>query len=476
MTQKPLWTAQDAADATDGQVSGSWAATGVSIDSRTLEPGDLFIALKGPNFDGHTFIAEALAKGAAAVVSESLPEGMADNTSALLVPDTFKALQDLGEAGRARSQATVIAVTGSVGKTGTKEALQTCLGFQAPTHASVGSFNNQWGVPLSLARLPQEAGYAIFELGMNHPGEIGPLSRMVQPDVAVITAIEAAHTEFFKSLAEIADAKAEIFDGLRPGGAAVLPRDNPHYGQLVSRAEAAGVARVVSFGHDTSADARLLECEVHPDKSEVTAEVAGKPYSFTIAVPGMHWVSNALAVLAAVHAVGGDVWLASQALARLTPPAGRGEQTIVRLPGGPFAVVDETYNASPSSVRAALAVLGNSEVGQGGRRIAVLGDMRELGINSAIEHSALLDVLKAEGIDLVFTCGPEIKVLADVLPESLHGGHREDSVSLAELVAQDICPGDVVLVKGSKAVRMGRVLEALHNLNREARNSAANER
>lgn len=476
MTQKPLWTAEDAVDATGGQAQGSWTASGVSIDSRTLEAGDLFIALKGPNFDGHTFIAEALAQGAAAVVSESLPEGLPETTPALLVPDTFKALQDLGEAARARSQATVIAVTGSVGKTGTKEALQTCLGFQAQTHASAGSFNNHWGVPLSLARLPQEAGYAIFELGMNHSGEIGPLSRMVRPDVAVITAIEAAHTEFFDSLADIADAKAEIFEGLRPGGAAVLPRDNPHYGQLVSRAEAAGVARVVSFGHDTTADARLLECEVHPDKSEVAAEVAGTAHSFTIAVPGMHWVSNALAVLAAVHAVGGDVFLAAQALARLTPPAGRGKQTTVRLPGGPFAVIDETYNASPSSVRAALAVLGNSEVGQGGRRIAVLGDMRELGTNSAVEHGALLDVLKAEGVDLVFTCGPEIKVLAEIVPEAMAGGHREDSAALAEVVAQDVCAGDVVLVKGSKAVRMDRVVKALHALDREARNSAADER
>lgn len=466
-SRTPLWTAEDAAAATGGRTTAPWSATGVSIDTRTLAPGDLFVALEGPNHDAHRFIPDALAKGAAAVVATALPDGTSENAPALIVEDTLTALRDLARAARRRTKARVVAVTGSVGKTGTKEALRTVLAAQGRTHAAAGSLNNHWGVPLSLARMPAETEYAVLEIGMNHPGEIAALVDIVRPDTAVITTVEATHIAHFDSLEQIADAKAEILTGIVDGGAAVLPRDNPHYERLRRHAEAAGVTRVIDFGRATSARARVLNCRLEATGSAVTAEIDGEPLTYEVPLPGEHWVMNSLAVLAAVAAVGADAASAAAALAGLEPPRMRGERHAVRLPGGVLEIIDDSYNASPVSVKAALATLGRSTPSCGGRRIAVLGDMRELGVRSAELHAELAGPLSEAHVDLVFTCGAEISALDAMLPDKQRGGHAEDAGVLAAKVADRVGPGDIVLVKGSRALRMERVVEALKALEQD---------
>jgi len=461
MTQAVLWTAETAARATGGRGTTDWSATGVSIDSRTLVPGDLFVALKGPNFDAHDFIPDALAKGAAAVVAERLPEGAPVDAPALLVDDTLRALHDLGRAARAATGAKVIGITGSVGKTGTKEALRHCLAAQGATHASAASYNNQWGVPLSLARMPADTRFAIFEMGMNAPGEIAALTRLVRPDVAVVTAIEAAHTAFFETLENIADAKSEIFQGVTEGGTAVLPRENSFFERLESAAADAGVARILGFGDHPAADTRLLDCTLHPDRSEVSAAIDGHRVDYTVAIPGAHWVSNSLAVLATVAAIGGDVDRAAAALAGLRAMKGRGARRTIRMAGGTFVLIDDSYNANPSSVRAALAVLGRDAAT---RKVAVLGDMLELGARSAEDHAGLARAVAEAGIDLVFTCGGEMRALHASLPEARRGGHADTAESLAPSVAAAVRPGDAVLVKGSLGARMAKVVAALEAL------------
>lgn len=473
MSEDRLWTAESAAAATGGRPTGAWQARDVSIDSRSLQPGDLFVALKGPNFDGHRFVADALAKGAAAVLVERLPEDAPPDAPTLVVDDTLKALEALARAGRQRSRARVVAVTGSVGKTGTKEALRRCLGVNGRTHASPGSFNNHWGVPLSLARLPADADYAVFELGMNHPGEIAPLAAMVRPDVAVITAIAAAHTAFFESLGGIADAKAEIFEGMPTNGVAVLPRDDPHFERLGEHVRQAGLTRVLSFGRHVMADARLLDCSLHATCSAVTAQVRGHTYDYCLALPGEHWVMNSLAVLAAAAAAGADVGLAAGAMAGLKPVAGRGERHRVDLPAGPFHVIDDSYNANPSSMRAAVDVLARSR-GDDGRLIAVLGDMLELGARSAAHHRALASVLQDARVDLVFTCGSDMGALDAALPAGMRGGHAATADELAPAVSDMVRPGDTILVKGSAGARTGQVVQALLALDRGDLPRAAN--
>jgi UDP-N-acetylmuramoyl-tripeptide--D-alanyl-D-alanine ligase len=448
-------------------------ADGVSIDTRTLHEGDLFVALKGPNHDGHRFIPDALAAGAAAVVAERLPEGTPADAPALLVEDTQAALEALARAARARSRARVVAVTGSVGKTGTKEVLRQCLAAQGKTHASVGSLNNHWGVPLSLARLPADADYAVFELGMNHPGEITPLTRMVCPDVAVITTIAAAHTAFFGSLDENAKAKAEISQGVVLGGAAVLPRDNPYFNRLAEMALNAGVARIIGFGDDAEADARLLDCSLHARCSAVTTEIKGETYDYCLSLPGAHWVTNSIAVLAAVAALGADVGKAAGEMAHLRPVAGRGERHEVRLPGGTVEVIDDSYNANPASMRAAISVLGQGRQ-DGGRLIAVLGDMLELGADSATCHSDLLYPLNEAGVDLIFTCGEEMAALDAVLPLGIRGGHAATAAELAPAVTEAVRAGDTVLVKGSAGAQTGRIVQALLAMDRDDLPKAAN--
>ncbi|MEI6557261.1 MAG: UDP-N-acetylmuramoylalanyl-D-glutamyl-2,6-diaminopimelate--D-alanyl-D-alanine ligase [Rhodospirillaceae bacterium] len=469
----PLWTAEAVIAATGGRCDRDWRAFGVSIDSRTVVPGDLFVALRGPNFDGHGFVAAALAAGAAAALVSERPAGLSAGAPLLFCDDTFIALQNLGRAGRARTAATVIAVTGSVGKTGTKEALLRCLEAQAPTYATAGSLNNHWGVPLSLARLPADCHHGVLELGMNHAGEIGPLSRMVRPAVGLITTIAPAHLEFFASVAAIADAKAELFEGMDQGGTAILNRDNDQFGRLERAARLAGVGHILSFGAADGADARLIACRCEADASMVEAEIGGVRLAYSLSLPGRHLVMNSLGVLLAVRAAGADLEAAARTLAVLPPVKGRGVRRRVALESGAFTLIDESYNASPAAMEASFAVAGAVATGAGGRRLAVLGDMRELGTAADDLHGALAGPLVAAGFDQVFCCGPHMRALYVSLPERVRGAYAEHAGALATVVAAAVRGGDVVLVKGSAGSRMGGVVAALAALDESQAAAAA---
>lgn len=456
-----LWTADEAATATAGRIATPWQAAGVSIDSRTVAGGDLFIAIAGPSHDGHDFVADALAKGAAAAMVSRIPPNVRADAPLLLVADTMRGLVDLARAARERSQARVIAVTGSVGKTGVKEVLRLVLARQAETSATEGSLNNHWGLPLSLARLPRSAHYAVYEMGMNHPGEIAPLSRLAQPDVAVITTVDAVHKAYFTSTEAIADAKAEICTGVRPGAVAVLNRDNAYFERLAAAAAAAGVHRIISFGRHPEADVRPLFTDMGASGSRMRASSPMGPVDVRIPVAGTHWITNSLCVLAAAAAAEADVRQAAAALADFALPKGRGRVHTVNLPGGVLRLIDDSYNASPVSMAASIEVLGRAEPAPGGRRIAVLGDMLELGDEAVALHRGLAGPLRDHGIDLVFTAGPMMAELDAALPAAVRGAHADSSVRLAPLVAAAVHAGDVVAVKGSAGSRMGEVMRAL---------------
>ena len=447
-----LWTSQAADHAVGGNSSRPWECKGISIDTRTLNKGDLFVALKGDAGDGHAFLAEAAAKGAAAaIVSES---------SAVLLPtlpvdDTLKTLELLGVAARTRCAAVRIAVTGSVGKTSTKEMLKRVLQTQAPTHGSVASYNNHWGVPLTLARMPQETQFGIFEVGMNHAGEIIPLSRMIQPHIAIITSIGEAHAGFFDSIDDIARAKAEIFEGMAQGGAALLNRDNPYFELLSQLAQEKGL-NVFSFGHHEKATYRLLAFEKEGEGGHVIAEIGGTHIAYTVPVPGKHWITNSLAVLGAVHLAGADVRKAAQDLATIEAIAGRGQSH-----KGIFTIFDESYNANPVSMRAALEVLGQS---QGTRKVAVLGHMVELGEISQQRHADLLEPLLENKIDLVYCCGPHMIYLFECLPKHMQGGYAPTSAELLPMVIAGVRPGDVISVKASLKTHIKLIVDALLEL------------
>ena len=457
----PLWTRDEAVAATGGACDTDWRASGVSIDSRTLQPGELFVALAGPTHDGHDFIAKALAAGAAAVLAHRRPEGLAAEAPLLLVKDTLEGLRRLGAAARARSRATCLAVTGSVGKTSTKEMLRHVLAAQGPAFAAAASFNNHWGVPLTLARLPAEARYAVFEIGMNHAGEIRPLSRLARPHVALVTQIAPAHIEYFPDgLAGIADAKAEIFEGLEPGGHAVINRDAPQAERLVARATALG-ARVLTFGRHADATVRLLDLSLHATCSAIKARVGRETLDYCLSLPGEHMAMNSLGVLAAVQAAGADLVKAAQAMAGLKGLKGRGQRRTIAVAGGSCELIDDSYNANPVSMAAALAVLGQVRPGPGGRRVAVLGDMLELGAQRDALHAGLATPLLDARVDLLFACGPGMAALFAALPAERRGLHTADSAQLAPRVLASLRPGDVVLVKGSLGSRMARVIETL---------------
>jgi UDP-N-acetylmuramoyl-tripeptide--D-alanyl-D-alanine ligase len=456
-----LWNAQDAAAATGARLQGDagWQAGGVSIDTRTLQRGDLFVALHGAS-DGHRFVGAALGKGAAAALVDHRPEDVSADAPLLIVADTQKGLEALGRAGRARSQARYVAVTGSVGKTSTKEALRHVLSAQAPTAASVASYNNHIGVPLTLARVPRNARYAVIEIGTNHPGEIEPLARQARPHVAIVTTVAAVHLENFGSVDDIAREKAAIMAGMK-GGTAVLNRDNAYFDALAGYARQYGVARIVSFGRDARADTRLLDSTSVDGGSQVSARYNGQALGYRLGAPGEHWVLNSLAVLAAVDALGGDIATAARALATVAAPAGRGARHRVARPDGALALIDESYNASPTSMRAAFAVLAQATPGPNGRRIAVLGDMLELGPDSPALHAGLAEALVAAGIDRVFTCGPLMENLHRALPASMRGGHATSSAAVLPLVLPALRAGDVVTVKGSLGSKMRQVVEAI---------------
>ena len=457
----PLWTEAEADAATGGASTAAWSAHGVSIDSRTVAAGDLFIALVGPKFDGHDFAADALARGAVAAVVSRAPAGLGLDAKLLMVADTQRALEALGRRARERTAAIVVGVTGSVGKTGTKEALRRAFERQGRTIASAGSLNNQWGVPLSLARMPRETAFGVFEMGMNHPGEIDALSRLVRPDVAVITTIEPAHLGFFASVEAIADAKAEIFNGMNARGAAILNRDNAHFERLAAAAEARGIARIIGFGGHPDASVRLIDCHLHATASAVTAAVMGEIVDYCVAIPGRHWVMNSLAVLAAVKAAGGDVGAAATALGTIEPLDGRGRRHKIKVRGGTAELIDESYNASPASMRAAFSVLGANTPGKGGRRIAVLGDMLELGPAARTLHEELAPALIAAHADLVFTVGSEMRALHDALPQKRRGGHEANSAAMADLLPERLVAGDIITVKGSFGSRMRDIVARL---------------
>jgi UDP-N-acetylmuramoyl-tripeptide--D-alanyl-D-alanine ligase len=459
----PVWTAEEAAAAVGVRPGAAWQATGVSIDTRTLARGDLFVALKGPKHDGHDHVAAALANGAAAALVDRAPPGLPAGAPLLVVGDTLAALEMLGRASRARNATVrVAAVTGSVGKTGTKEALKLALGGQGATHASVGSYNNHIGVPLTLARMPADTAFGVFEIGMNHANEITPLVRMVRPHVAVITTVEAVHVENFPGagLNGVAAAKAEIFDGL-DGGTAVLNRDNAFFDFLTERARAKGVRRVLSFGEHPSCDARVVEMRLEATWSQVSAMIDGRAVTYRIGAPGRHWVINSLAVLGAIAALGGDIGVGAASLAQLAAPKGRGLRHKVGRNGGSFELIDDSYNASPASMRASFQVLAAATPGAGGRRIAVLGDMLELGPDSPKLHAGLADALVAAKVDQVFTCGQYMARLYDALPAAMRGAHTPGSEALVPLVRAAVRAGDVVVVKGSLGSRMGRIVDAL---------------
>ncbi len=464
MTDSALWTADEAVRATGGAASGPFSASEISIDSRTLAPGALFVAIRGPHHDGHAFVADAFARGAAAAVVAEDRGGMPTGGPVLRVADTLTALEALGIAARARGAAKIVGVTGSVGKTGTKEALRLALGATALTHASAASHNNHWGVPLSLARMPGNSIYGVFEIGMNHPGEIALLSRMVRPDVAVITAIAPVHLAFFDSVAAIAEAKAEIFEGMGEGGVAVINRETPYFEPLAAAARRRQIT-VHGFGASGQPYARLVEHRASEDAAAVVAEIRGREVRYDLAAAGRHWAMNSMAALAAADVLGADLEGAARALARLTPPKGRGARHLIDLGTGSFTLIDESYNANPASMRAAFETLAMARPAPGGRRIAILGEMRELGATSAALHAELADDLVASKVDLVLTAGAHMAHLAKALPAPLRGEHAADAGGLVSAAVVTVGAGDVVAVKGSLATGMGRIVEALLDLN-----------
>jgi UDP-N-acetylmuramoyl-tripeptide--D-alanyl-D-alanine ligase len=458
-----LWTSKAAADATGGALVGlPWEVSGISIDTRTLCPGDLFVAIEGLERDGHEFIAQAEAAGAAAcLVSNS------DNVKGpcLVVPDTLKGLEALGSAARERTKAKIGAVTGSVGKTGTKEALRTALAASGKTHVSEASYNNLWGVPLSLARMPVDTEYAIFEIGMNHPGEIIPLVDLVRPDVAIITTVAPVHLEFFKDETEIAEAKAEIFTGLKKGGTAIINRDIVHFDLLKTRAEKAGAGIVIGFGEHSEANAKLGTVKLHDTCTCVSANINGTNAAYGIGAAGKHWALNSLAVLSCVQALGADLAKAALAMRDVASPAGRGERSTLALAtGGQITLVDESYNANPASMKAALETLGASEPLSGGRRIAVIGDMRELGVESEVLHGNLADVLRTSNPDIVFCCGPHMKALWSKVNSVYPGAWKETSSQLVDLLVQEVEENDIIMIKGSLGTNMAPLVSALFAL------------
>jgi UDP-N-acetylmuramoyl-tripeptide--D-alanyl-D-alanine ligase len=464
MSAPALWTVDAMAVAMGAERQGPLpqSISGISIDSRTVGPGEAFFAIAGDHRDGHDFVSTALAaKAALAVVAAERRKDFPADAPLLVVPNVLTGLRDLAVAARARMQGKVIGVTGSVGKTGTKEALRLALSKDGETHASVASYNNHWGVPLSLARCPATVRYAVLEMGMNHEGEIEPLSRLVRPHVAIITTIAPVHLEYLGSLTKIADAKAEIFFGIEPGGAAVINRDIAQFAHLKRRATEAGISRIVSFGEHERADARLIKCSLHPRCSTVEARILGTEITYKIGAPGRHLVLNSLAVLAAADLVGADLALAALALTELAPVSGRGAPIEIDLPGGPALVLDESYNANPASVGAALAVLGQAPLGSQGRRIAVLGDMLELGPTGKTLHRGLAEPILTNAVDLVFCCGPLMQALWQALPASRRGGYAEDSAALEAQVLHAIRAGDAVMVKGSLGSRMAPIVKAL---------------
>ena len=462
MTGNALWTQTQMQEALGVAATAAFGEVGgISIDTRSLERGDLFVALRDVR-DGHDFVEAAFDKGAAAaLVAQTQAATLAGFGPLVPVADPLAALQVMGAARRAQSHAKIIAVSGSVGKTGTKEALRVMLSDFATTHVSAASYNNHLGVPLTLARMPLEAVYGVFEIGTNHEGEIGPLVCQVKPHIAVLTTVENVHIENFPSAEAIADEKAALYGGLVDGGVALLPRDNQHYARLRRHADASPAGRILTFGTHSEADIRVLDAKLFPDHSTITASLCGQPVTYDFGAPGQHLVNNSLAMLGCAYALGLDVEKAAQALARVRPPKGRGERLALCGHNVTFTLLDESYNANPASMRAALALLAQTPVNGQGRRIAVMGDMLELGADAEVLHHALAQSVSEHKIDCVFAAGPLMRGLFEALPASRQGAWHANAEGLFEPLFAAVQTGDVVMVKGSFSSRMGEVVKAL---------------
>lgn len=466
-----LWTSDDAATATEGRATRPFAVTGLSIDTRSIRPGDLFVALKAAR-DGHDFVRDALDKGAAAALVSRIPEGCSEADPLLLVDDVLAALEDLGRAGRARTRARVIAVTGSVGKTSTKEMLRAVLSAQGQVHAAEASFNNHWGVPITLARMPRDCDFAVIEIGMNHPGEIAPLARMARPHAAMITTVAPAHLEAFENIEGIAREKGTIFEGLEPGGTAVVPTGLPVTPILMDFAALAG--RIVTFGPDAGSDYRLDRARVVGDATVVQAHHGAQPLLFKVMTPGAHFAQNALGVLALAEAVGCDPAVVAIDMGLWQPPAGRGARERVYMDmvdeRQSFDIFDDAFNANPASMEAALEVLAASQPRDGigrvkrGRRIAILGDMLELGPEETALHAAIARLPAMTSVDLVHLAGPRMRALYEALPQAKRGEWHDSAKGLVERASHLADAGDVVLIKGSKGSKVSLVVEALKKL------------
>ncbi len=462
--QTALWSIPALASVCDGKVDDATNGSifGISIDTRSITEGDLFVALKDQR-DGHEFVPAAFKTGATAALVAHTYQRQSGDGALIRVADPLRALEDVGRIARFRTDAKVVAVTGSVGKTGTKEMLRQCLTRAGATHASEKSYNNHWGVPLTLARMPSETHFGVFEIGMNHAGEIAPLTRMVAPDVAIITTVEPVHLAHFNSVEEIAEAKAEVLLGLPSGGIAILNRDNKFFELLSQRAEARSL-RIVAFGAHAEADVQLTELAADGDTSVVTARLHGRALSYRLGAPGRHYAMNSLAVLAALDVLGTDVETCIATLATIAAPEGRGARAEIIHGSGKLLLIDESYNANPASMAAALANVGAVPRGQYRRRVAVLGDMRELGAEADTLHRGLAASITAAEIDKVFACGEHMKALFDVLPAGLQGGYALTSRELAGHIASQFAAGDVVMIKGSLGTNMAPIVKAVREI------------
>ncbi|MFK5998358.1 MAG: UDP-N-acetylmuramoyl-tripeptide--D-alanyl-D-alanine ligase [Rhodobacterales bacterium] len=456
-----LWTSEEAARATGGTSVAGWLASGVSIDTRTLQKGDLFVAL-GDQRDGHDFVAQALAKGAAAALVSRVPDGVAKDAPLLIVADVLQALGALGRAARARMGGKIVGVTGSVGKTGTKEMLRSMLAGQGRVHAAEKSYNNHWGVPLTLARMPRDTDFAVIEIGMNHAGEIAPLARMAQIDVAVITTVAPVHLAAFSGLDAIAQAKAEIFEGLKPGGVAVLNADLATLPILQAAAHKAN-AQIVHFGSSKTADFRLMGTYVSDDATKVSFNLAGQKVDYVLGASGAHLAMNSLAALATCDALGADLKGCLAGLAQWKIPAGRGAREQVLLAaGGKITLIDESYNANPTSMAAALEVLAASDFG--GRKIAILGDMLELGKTEAALHQGLAALEAIKALDQVHLVGPLMRGVYRALPVDKRGQWADDVAAIAPNVAGLLKAGDTVMVKGSLGTGLSKIVDVIRKM------------
>ena len=469
-----LWTASEVAKATGGIVQGDWTVGGVSIDTRTIEAGDLFVALKAAR-DGHDFVAQALEKGAAAALVSRIPEGLPGDAPLLIVEDVLKGLENLGRASRARMGGKVVAVTGSVGKTSTKEMLRTVLGGQGRVHASVASYNNHWGVPLTLARMPQDTEFAVIEIGMKHPGEIAPLAAMARPHVAVVTTVAPAHLEAFENVEGIAREKASIFTGLEENGTAIFNADLA-VSPILQDIATEHAKTLVAFG-ENDANFRLADVNVTDSATVGTGTAHGNPLFYKVAVPGRHYAMNGLAVLAVADALALDPAIAITDLGRWEPGAGRGLRDIIQLDPADnrriIELIDDAYNANPASVRASLEVLSVAELSgettvQSARRIAYLGDMKELGPREKDLHREIADLASVEKIDRIHCIGPLMKELYEALPVEKRGRWTETSEEMAKGVVRDLHAGDIVAAKGSLSMGVARVVDAIRKLGHPA--------